>query len=76
MLLIAVAVEKEGQNVAHLNQEKSGCFGKIILYYLLAKHGNTCQVQVRGKRVNLGVWKPLQVPCTLQFSEEEKYINC
>ena len=38
-------------------------------------HGNTCQVEVRGKRVNLGDGQGLQVPCTFQFSGEEKYIE-
>ena len=45
---------------------------KTIFWFLRAKHGNTFQVEGRGKRVNLGNVQGLQVPCTLQFSEKEK----
>ena len=70
-----VAGEKEGQTVGHLNKGNSGRFVKSIFYFLRAKHGNTCQVEVRGKRINLGDGQGLQVPFTLQFSGEEKYVK-
>lgn len=71
---IAVAVEKEGQIVGHLNKTNSGRFAKIIFFFLCANHVNTtCHVEVRGKRVNLCDGQGLQVPCSLQFSGEEKY---
>ena len=70
----AVAVEKEDQIVALLNETNSGRFAKIIFFFLCANHGNTtCHVEVRGKRVNLCDGQGLQVPCSLQFSGEEKY---
>ena len=49
----AVAVEKEGQIVEHLNKGNSGRFAKIIFYFLRTDHGNAYQVIVRGTRVNL-----------------------
>ena len=64
-----MAIEKAGQIVAHLIKGNSGRFAKTIFCFLHAKHGNTCQVEVRGKKDNLGDWQGLQVPCTLQFSE-------
>ena len=39
-----------------------------IFYFLRASHGNTCQVEVREKRVNLGDEQGVKVPRTLQFS--------
>ena len=48
----AVAVEKEGQITGHLNKGKSGRFAKTIFSFLRAKQGNTCQVEVRRKKVN------------------------
>ena len=60
---LAVAVEKEGQIVGHLNKVNPGRFSKTIFYFLRANHGNTCQVEVRGKSVNLGDGQGLQVPC-------------
>ena len=71
----AVAVEKEGQIVGHLNKENSGRFAKTIFYFVRANHGNACQVEVRRKRVNIGDGQGVQVPFTLQFSGEEKYIK-
>ena len=62
----AVAVEK-GQIVVNLNKGNAGPFAKTILYFLRANHGNTCQVEVRGTRVNLGDGQELQLPCTLRF---------
>ena len=52
----AVTVVK-GQIVGHLN--------KGIFYLLLANHRKTCQVEVRGKRINLDDGQGLQVACTL-----------
>ena len=49
-----LAVEKEGQIVGHLNRRNSGRFAKTAFYFLRANNENICQVQVRGKKVNLG----------------------
>ena len=61
----AVAVEKEGQITGHLNKGKSGRFAKTIFSFLRAKQGNTCQVEVRRKKVNLGDEQGLQVYCSV-----------
>ena len=71
----AVAVEKEGQIVEHLNKGNSGRIAKAIFYFLPTNHGHTCQVEIRGKGFNSGDEQGLKVPCTLQFSGEEKYIK-
>ena len=71
----AVAVKKEGQIAGHLNKGNLGYFAKTIFYFLRANHGNTCQVEFQGERINLGDGQGLQVACILQFSGEEKYIR-
>ena len=71
----AVVMEKEDQTVEHLNKKSSRRFEKTIFYFLRTNHGSTCKTEVRGKRVNLGNGHGLQLPCTLQFSGEEKYIK-
>ena len=43
----AVAVEKEGQIVGHLNKGNSGRFAKTLFYFLRANHGNTCRAYSR-----------------------------
>ena len=70
-----MTVEKEGQIVGHLNKENSDRFAKTIFYFLRANYGNTCQVEIRGERVNSGDGQGLQVPYTFQFFGEEKYIK-
>ena len=49
----AVAVEKEGQ-IDVYTKEIQVVFQKTIFYFLRANHGNNCQVEVQGKRVNVG----------------------
>ena len=71
----AVAVEKELQIVGHLSKGESGRFTKTIFYIIRVNHGNPCQVELQGKRGNLDNREGLQVSCTLQFSEEEKYLE-
>ena len=68
-----MAVEKEGQIDGHLNKGNSGCLAKAIFYFLRANHGNTSQVW--EKRVNFGDGQGLQLPQTLQFSGEKRYIK-
>ena len=70
-----MAVEKESQIVGHLNKENSGLFVKTIFYFLHANHRNMCRIEIRGKRLNFGNGQGTQVPCTLQFSGEEKFIK-
>lgn len=71
----AVAVEKSGAVVGHLAKGKSGRFAKTISFFLRANHENSCSVEVKGKRVNLGDGEGLQIPCTLHFTGETRYID-
>lgn len=70
-----MAVEKEQQIVGHLSKGESGRFTKTIFYIIRVNHGNPSQVELQGKRGNLDNREGLQVSCTLQFSEEEKYLE-
>ena len=36
---------------------------------------NTANITVIGKRVNFGDGQGLQIPCTILFKKEEKYIE-
>ena len=56
-----------------LTKGKYGRFAKTIFILLRANHGHYCRVE--GKRVNLGDGQGLQIPCTLHFTGETKYIE-
>ena len=58
----AVAVERYGDVVGHLSKGRSAHFAKTVSYFLRASNENCCQVEVTGKRVNLGDGKGLQIP--------------
>ena len=49
-------------------QRSLGRFGKTIFFFVRVNHGNTCQVEVRGKRFNKDDGQGGQVPFTLHFS--------
>ena len=53
---IAVAVEKEGQIVGHLNKENSDLFVKTIFYFLHANHGNTCRSWSSREKAQFWRW--------------------
>ena len=61
--------------VGHLTKGKTDRFSKTISFFLRASDGNCCHVEVTGKRVNLGDGERLQIPCTLHFTGEVKYVN-
>ena len=61
--------------VGHLSLCKSGTFAKTIFYYLKTSEKNVCVTAVTGKPVNEGDGKGMKVPCSLQFTAEEKYIK-
>ena len=48
---------------------------KTVFYFLRADPINTASVTVTRKRVNVGDGQGLQIPCTILFKEEEKYIK-
>ena len=72
----AVAVPTEDSKViGHLSLGKPGKFPKTISYYLKTTENNVCVVVVTGNPVNQGGGKRMKVPCSLQFTAEQKYIN-
>lgn len=68
----AVAVTKDEKVVGHLKKGKTGRYAKTIFYFLRA---NPMNIAVTGKRVNLGDGEGLQIPCTISFQGEEKYLE-
>ena len=61
--------------IGHLSLGKSGKFSKTISYYLKTIENNVYVVVVAGNPVNQGGGKGMKVPCSLQFTVEQKYIN-
>ena len=57
-----VAVERCGDVVGHLFKGRSARFAKTVSYFLNARNGNCCRVEVTGKRVYLGDGGRLQIP--------------
>ena len=49
-----VAVERCGDVVGYLFRGGSAYFAKTVSYFLRVSNENCCQVEVTGKRVNLG----------------------
>ena len=71
----AVAVERCGDVVGYLSKGRYARFAKTVLYFLRASNENCCQVEVTGKRVNLGDGEGLQILCILYFSGEAKFVS-
>ena len=68
-------MENCGAVVGHLSKGKTGRFAKTISFFLRVSNLHYCRVEVTGKRVNLGDGQGLQIPCTLHFTGEAKYID-
>ena len=71
----AVAVTKDAQVIGHLKKGQTGQYAKTVFYFLRANPMNTASITVTGKRVNFGDGQGLQIPCTILFKGEEKYIE-
>ena len=71
----AVVVEICGYAVRHFYKGRSTRFTKNVSYFLGASNENCCQVEVTGKRVNLGDGEGLQTPCILHFSGKAKFVS-
>ena len=54
---------------------KSGRFAKTIFYFLRADKKNNCTAVVTCKAVNCGDGEGMQVPCTLHFNGDQKFID-
>ena len=71
----AVAVTKDARVIGHLKKGKTGRYAKTVFYFLRANPMNTANITVTGKRVNFADGQGLQIPCTILFKGEEKYIE-
>ena len=71
----AVAVTKDARVIGHLKKGKTGRYAKTVFYFIWANPMNTASITVMGKRVNFGDGQGLQIPCTILFKGEEKYIE-
>ena len=71
----AVAVTKDARVIGYLKKGKTGRYTKTVFYFLRANLMNTASITVTGKRVNFGDGQGLQIPCTILFKGEEKYID-
>jgi len=71
----AVCVKKNHKIVGHLPLGRNGKFAKTVFYFLRADEYGLCSVLVKGKPVNLGDGDGMQVPCTLNFSGQKKFID-
>ena len=71
----AVTVTKDAKVIGHLKKGETGRYVKTVFYFLRANPMNTANITVTGKRVNLGDGQGLQIPCTILFPGEEKYIE-
>ena len=71
----AVAVTKDARVIGQLKKGNTVRYAKTVFYFLRANPMSTCCIIVTGKRVNFGDGQVLQIPCTILFQREEKYIE-
>ena len=71
----AVAVTKDARVISQLKKGKTGRYPKTVIYFLRANLMSTACITVTGKRVNFGDGHGLQIPCTILYKGEEKYIE-
>ena len=70
-----VAVTKDARVIGFFKKGKTGRYAKTVSYFLRANTMNTASITVIGKRVNSGDGQGLQIPCTILFKGEGKYIK-
>ena len=61
--------------IGHLKKLKTGWYTKTAFYFLRANPMNTGCITVTGQGVNFGDGQDLQIPSTILFKGEEKYIE-
>ena len=61
--------------IGHLKKGKTGRYTKTVFYFSRANPINTASIIVTGKWVNFGDGQGLQIPCTILFKGEEKYVE-
>ena len=70
-----MTVTKGAQVIVHLKKGKTCRYAKTLFYFLRANPMNIASITVTGKRVNFGDRQDLNIPCTILFKREEKYIE-
>ena len=72
-----MAVIKDARVIGFLKKGKTGRYAKTVSYFLRSTMNtmNTASITVIGKRVNSGDGQGLQIPCTILFKGEGKYIK-
>ena len=70
-----MAVTKYAQVIGHLKKGKTGWYTKTFFYFLRDNPMNIGCITVTGKRFNFRDGQGLQIPCTILFKGEEKYIQ-
>ena len=70
-----MAFTKDARVIGHLKKGKTGRYAKTVFYFLRANPINTASITVTGKRVRFRDRQGLQIPCTILFKGEEKYID-
>ena len=63
------------KSIGHLKKGETGRHAKTVFYFLQASPMNTASIAVTEKRVNVGDGQGLQIPSTILFKGEEKYIE-
>ena len=71
----AVLVTKYPRVIGYLKKLKTVWYTRTAFYFLWANPMKTGCITVTGKRVNFGDGQALQIPCTILFKGEEKYIE-
>ena len=70
-----MAVTKDARVIGQLKKGKTGRYLETVIYFLRANPMSTARITVTGKRVNFGDGHGFQIPCTILFKGEEKYIE-
>ena len=67
--------EKDKKVVGHLKKGESEKFAKIIFYFLRSDPYSSCTATISGKRCNLKDGEGLQVPCKLDMTGKQQFVN-
>ena len=68
-------MEKDKKVVKHLKKGESEKFAKIIFCFLRSDPYSSCIATILGKRCNLKDGEGLQVPCKLDMTGKQQFVN-
>ena len=69
-----VAVTKDAWVIVHLKKGKTSEYAKTVFYFLRGNPISTAGIYATEEKVNLEDGQGLEIPCTILFKGEEKYI--